>query len=76
MERDAEIVGPPHRKRSTPGDLPATSRAGSGVTANLAQAGRSGRFLHQRLHSRSRIPTLASIRAGCANPSLGCSSPG
>src|SRR5208282_2280508 len=40
----SDPVAPPRRRRNTPGDLPATSRAGSAVTENLAQAGRRGRF--------------------------------
>src|ERR1019366_8140516 len=40
----SDPVPPPRRRRNTPSDLPATSRAGSGVTANLAQAGRRDRF--------------------------------
>src|ERR1039458_2293319 len=40
----SDPVAPPCRRRNTPGDLPATSRAGSAVTENLAQEGRRGRF--------------------------------
>src|ERR1017187_1493270 len=40
----SDPIAPPRRRRNTPGDLPATSRAGSAVTENLVQAGRRGRF--------------------------------
>src|SRR6202022_509451 len=40
----SDPVVPPRRRRNTPSDLPATSRADSRVTANLAQAGRRGKF--------------------------------
>src|SRR5208337_5527787 len=40
----SDPVAPPRRRRNTPGDLPATTRAGSAATGNLAQAGRRGRL--------------------------------
>src|ERR1700737_1728733 len=39
----SDPVGPPRRRQNTPSDLPATSRPGSAVKANLAQEDRIGR---------------------------------